>query len=611
MSSIYTKENTRNIKTPNPFIDIASTRLPTDIKKLFKLCRYYFYMDPTLRPIISKYAEYPVTRLIFEEPNNKLREVYEKLFFEDINIMGHLIESRLNKACFGNALVSVYYPFQRLLVCGGKECKEEYPIRKLGYKFRDYKFIAKCPKCRYSGEFDIRDYNLPNPKKINILNWNPEDISIEHNDISGNSTYEYAIPSKIRKKIFKGDPDYLAEVPKVFIDALKNKKKIEMKSSNLYHYRNYKLADGYGEWGMPLVLPALKPAWLLQLVKKNVEIICTEGIIPLDIIFPRGPEGMSPHQFINLPEWKEKIQSEISHWRKDKAYIPVLPVSVGWQRLLGQQSLGDSVQIMKELVRIICAAIGIPEEFIFGGVSYSGGSVALRIVENHFLFDRAEMRKLAEFIITNVCNYLGLPIPKFRFADFKMADDIQKRAQMDQMNMRKLISNETILAEYGIDAESEKNKVSKETISEANSQKELAKVQAESEGDANLIRAKNQIRINMMMRSMDPQMMMGPEGGGEGSPGEGREGQSPESSADPPSEPSGGQQEPSDQEAKSIARSIQTLGGIRKTLALQKLQVSQPLMYQKVLNILGDQANAVDMRPLPEQKPPRRNQSPV
>ena len=635
-----TSKTRKSIEVPDPHLDIASTRVPTNIKKLFKLIRYYFYMDDVLHPIMVKLAEYPVTDIIFDEDNKKLKDKYNQIFVKDLKLHNFIIGARLDRIAYGNCFVSIYYPFKRFLKCSS--CGVELPIENVDYKFREFKFEGACPKCRRTQIFKLKDIHLRNHKMINLIRWDPDNIDVFYNKISGESSYWYTIPKDITTQVRKGNKEMLKSIPIVFFNAIKESKRVKFKPSNIFHFKSYTLSDSVMGWGKPPILPALKTSWLLQLVKKNIETICSEGIIPLDILFPSSSAGLEPHQYINLGKWKNRLEGEIEHWRKDKNYIPIMPIPVGWQRILGQQDLGASVNMVKELVRLICGAVGLPQEFIYGGVSYSGSNISLRIIENHFICDREEMKSLKDFIIDNISNFLKIPRPSSRFQDFKMADDIQKRAQLDTLNQRQKVSDETLLSEYGMDADQERDLMKTEIIESADIQKEMATQSARIQGDASLISAKYQVEAQkVMMAAQQGQGMMNPgqeggeEGGGGGptQPGEGapapanmRQGPEPlmplqEGAPMQPTEGGGppidqGQMQVMPEEmAKKYANQLAKLDPMERDLKLQLMSSQSPNLYKLVWDKLQEQFNqsgdSTDMTPLPENRPPRRKQSPV
>src|ERR1051325_8563099 len=71
---------TQGLNYPHPFFDVAHTYLPVTIKQLLRWCRYYFLTNPLINATVFKLAEYPVTDLIIEHPEAKVRNRWLEYF---------------------------------------------------------------------------------------------------------------------------------------------------------------------------------------------------------------------------------------------------------------------------------------------------------------------------------------------------------------------------------------------------------------------------------------------------------------------------------------------------------------------------------------------------
>lgn len=92
-------------------------------------------------------------------------------------------------------------------------------------------------------EIEIVDKHFNNAQNFKLVRWNPENIDIEYNPITGTTKYYYKIPNKVKKKIVSGDRDTINEIPLVFLNALKEKKSIKLDPKNLYHFKRPTLAE--------------------------------------------------------------------------------------------------------------------------------------------------------------------------------------------------------------------------------------------------------------------------------------------------------------------------------------------------------------------------------
>lgn len=326
------------LQYPSPFFDIAQTYLPSTVKQMFRWCRYYFLVHPLINAVVSKMAEYPITDILFDTERLELKEKWQEFLLDQLRYRAFQIEVGLDHYTYGNALVSIFYPFIKMLECG--ECHYKRPAKDCDYRFQNNQFYTICPKCSYHGPSKAYDRYIKAPKGIRLLRWNPEDVDIRYNDISGEYEYYYQIPVQLRNDILIGKKSTVESVPQLFIDALRLKKSVVFSRDNIFHFKRPTLAGKDRGWGTPMILPVLKDTFYLQVLRKAQEAIALEHIVPLRILFPQaGSASSDPYSSVNLQDWRDQVAGEIRRWRC------VSPESLvetrEGLRLAGEISVGD------------------------------------------------------------------------------------------------------------------------------------------------------------------------------------------------------------------------------------------------------------------------------
>jgi hypothetical protein len=167
------------------------------------------------------------------------------------------------------------------------------PVKDCNYYFRNFEFYWQCPKCRHHAPAKVSDRYIKSSKGIRLLRWNPEDVDIRYNDLNGEYTYYYEIPVQLKNDIIMGKKHIVEEVPQVFIDALRKRKAVVFSKDNIFHFKRPTLAGQDRGWGTPLLLPVLKDAFYLQILKKSQEAIALEHIVPLRVLFPQAGSATS------------------------------------------------------------------------------------------------------------------------------------------------------------------------------------------------------------------------------------------------------------------------------------------------------------------------------
>ena len=647
----------RGLVYPSPFFDIAQTYLPPTIKELFKYCSYFFYTDPLLGSVVYKIAEYPVTDFIYNDGDEHVRAKWKHILEDVLNLKPFLIEVGLDYFTFGNAFISINFPFKRLLEC--PECGHNASINDITHQFKKWEFIYECPKCKELVSGKIKDVPMKTVKDVNFIRWDPKNIEIEFNPLTGKSLYRYKIPSKIKKAILGGKPEVVNGIPWIFIQAIKKNRDLYLDEKNLFHFKRPTLAEQDQGWGKPLILHSMKRLFYLYVLRRAQEAIALGRILPLEFIFPQPNASQDPYQHTNLSNWSGNVKKEVNKWKLDPNHIAVIPVPLGFERMGGDGRalmLGPEIDITNKEVT---GGMGVPLEFVFGGLSWSGSSVSLRTLENHFLTYRRLLLQFVNFVKRNLVLQMGLPNIDITFTEFKMADDIQRKQLVVQLNAAQKISTKTLLTELGFDYESEQKIIRSEIDASMNLQERQMVAQAKAQGAAQLESIKHQSKAQKAQQEADMefQEMYGPPPGQEQPMAQQQQPQQqqqeeaayPQAGQAPPNEqqqPTTGQVDAEmaqhagqegvaqqsgqdtaqgkvlnfdpDKIAKGWATKILKQDQATQNAILADLRTRMPNMYQVVLKYMsqatsGETAGdaAERQKPLPEAAPPRSKNSPI
>lgn len=580
---------------PSPFFDVSQQYVPPTVKELFKWVYFYATNNSFLGPALKKIARYPVTDLILEDKNADLVGNWKTLLNNTLQIKTFQMEVNLDLVTYGNAFVTLHYPFARFLVC--PQCKESYPWKTVQKKIQNLKIKIKCKKCLFDGEASIRDVPFKSIENVRLVRINPEFIDIKYNDATGKHTYLYSIPDKLKRQIMSGDPDILEDTPAIYFEAIKQRKKVRLSNQNLFHLKNPTLAGKDMGWGMPLIATALKDLYYFYTLRRGQEAIINEHIVPFDVIFPQANGKFDPYVHSDLTTWKQEIQRQLAAKRKDPNYKAVLPFPVGFERIGGDGKALMLTPEMDFLAKTIIGSVGIPQEFVYGGtMQWSGSSVSLRTLENEFLHHRSQLLQMTIWIVDRLRIYLGLPAPKsIKFSDFKMADDIQKLQLLIGMASNQKADWEGIQKELGMDPDVVRRKIEEQTLFEAKMQEIQAVRMAEAQAKAQQVqmRYQTQMQMDAMNQNMQAAAAMG-EGAGSGA-------------------------DPQDETIQAWAKRLAGQDGGEQANTLNRIHQKDPdfaarlkaaLSQQNVSAMSAPQAQPkqpkIDMRPAPEQRPPRR-----
>jgi hypothetical protein len=653
-------------KYPHPFFDQGQAYLPTSYKNMFHWCRYYFLTNPAVNSSVSKMAEYPITPIVFKTENQALRTKYEEIT-KILNLKSFRIEVGLDYYTYGNCYVSIIFPFRKFLIC--RNCKHHHDIKDVKttkYRWVSMQYQLECAKCGHHGFCDVKDQSIKSLKGIRLVRWDPERVDVKYDDFTGISEYFYDIPQETSNEIRMGKRRYLEDMPDVFVKSVQRARRLVLSQDNLYHFRRPTLAQKSMGYGTPLVLPVLKDLHYLGILRRSQESIAQEHIVPMRIIFPSSNSpNADPYSMLNLMEWKNEVEKQISQWKIDPNRIPIMPLPLGVQQIGGEGRALILHQEYRVWMEHIIAGMGVPPEFVFGGVQYSGTNLTMFQLHNKFLSYIDDQRELVfDFILNRVASYMNYPTIDGDFRPFKMADDLQRTMLYFQLVQGQKLADRTLLEDLGFDPALERRKMDEERGEMLELQRRMQIQQAHIQGDVMAVNAKyqaesqrsqvqGQFEVQKLQAQLQEQMQQEqtakeqakqapqitgslasngalPDGamtGDQVAPGfpqgataYSRNGSSTPQTGIPPwfgvertgANKNGAQMDIS-YVAKRAAAYIRGLPSDRQNEVLNTMSVSNPQLHQMVLNMLdsrsGAQTNPVNpaQMPMPQMRPPRRD----
>lgn len=504
--------------------------LPKTIKELFRFCAYTYMTNDAVNPAIEKLAEYPITDFTYspiihsakdtpeytDEYKSKeaVTTAWENLFDNHLMAKGFAIKISSNYYVYGNAFVSVYQPFDRILICGNPKCREHYPIGTLKHG-KDWEWeraklnfvIKKCHKCGFKGAAKVKDEISNDARRVNLISYYPGNIDIDYDPYSGAKEFYYTVPEDEVDKIKKGNELRLRHTPWDIIEAIrlsgnskKNPPKIKLRKDNIFHLKrdSIDMPGSESPWGMPIIVSVLRNVYYLNMMKRAQTALMMDHILPFRFMYPLNDNGANTMMPMDLGDWRKRMERELRKWKRDPLYVMLTPVPVGKDQMGGD---GKALMLFPEMQMVkedIINGLNVPLEFIKGGLQYTGTSVSLRMLENMLLGQVAQVVKCFKWIAKRVSRITGMEYVEVNLRKFKMADDIQMRQLFFQMWQTQAISGETLGNVMDFDYMTEMRKRSAENIETAVSQ---AKAQAE---------AANRMMVlqSLLQSTLSPEMMV-------------------------------------------------------------------------------------------------------
>jgi hypothetical protein len=421
---------------------------PKNLKQLFKWTEYLYYNSAQIFAGVRKYAEYPITEVNFNSSSEPLKVQYKELLLETLGIKNILIQASIDLQIYGNSFSSV--------------------------NLKDLSFRSKCVDCGYKGKMEHRDTKILDPTKINVIRWDPKDISLSYNPLAADYEYYLDIPSELVSKVRSGNNHVIGTTPFSFLKAISEEKMYKFQKGKIFHMKFDAPAGVKKGWGYPPLCAAIPLYHHTMVLRKANEAIALERIVPMRVMSPQATSGAAdPITTMSISGFMEDLKKNIEDWRRDPNHIMLSPISVGVQQVGGE---GRALMVDAEIQRAednIIASLGFPKEFVYGGLSFTGSSVTLRMLENQLESSTFQINKYLKWTTKQVGDYMGWGEIDVDLGSFKMVDDIQQKQLIMQLFQQQLISKTTLAETHGIDLLEEQDKIKNEVISDAKNQAEI------------------------------------------------------------------------------------------------------------------------------------------
>lgn len=598
--------NTSYQQYRSSFLTLGDMQIPDDYRDIFKWCRYFFKFDSLIGPAVRSLATFPVTEYIMND--SKAAEKDESLadddesdeyFFykrqmDEIGLNKHLIEVGYDYFLYGNCVVFGEPGYTRM-------------------KYRD------------------EDGNIQEKKELvwkSIERLDVTRLRIDTDPKTKKSVYYYDIPAEMKRIIRTKKPkEKYDKIPKIFKQAVEKKGLVKLRSDFVFHLSMPSESGDSNNWGTPPVLHAMKLILYTNVLRQAQEAIAYEHIIPRRIYFFQDTENFSPD--FNFGKIADDFAYELRKQLNDPNYQVISPIPVQQIQHGGQ---GRSLLLVPEIEQLqgtILAAMGVPKEFVFGGVSYSGSTISLRILENQFITYRTLLHEYVNgFLIKGLAKLRGEwevsedddKMPYIEFADLKMQDDIQQKQLMIQLNSQGKLPDEILFEKVlGLDSDKTNEMLFNEQKRKLDEQLEIQKIQIAMQAELQQFQMQNGITPTpegdpnaggqaAQQPVQAPQPETGPtnpqiqEGAPAGNPAE--QGQ--------PEEQGEVVQGNIEQQSIAIAQALLNMTEPERAHAISRLpeEISKrAMMYYHELKYReeSDNGTEVNMSPLPEKLPPRRS----
>jgi hypothetical protein len=426
----------------------------------------------TYRAASRRVVRYFLTELDLEGESDNEREKYEEFLNEKLHLLTQLSEIGDDYMTYGNVFISLYFPFDRYLIC--PNCGTTYHASTLDYKFdvKDGAFTCDCLKCKATKvKFKREDRRSPDVAKVRIIRWNPKQIRIRVHPISQRTQYWLELDPRFVQKIEDGSKFHLDETPWSMIETVvrcrkqKGRPLFEFKDESIYHMKEATLAGlPIIGWGIPPIMPNFKLAYYIQILRRYDEAIALDYIVPFRILYPKqsGPQGQDPLQTMSMNNFIGHMKRMVDYKRKFITDMQVAPFEIGYELIGGEANSLTPKDLVAQALDELLNAVGFPAELYKGSLSIQAFPVALRLFEKTWGAMVDSMNDLIAWIIQKTSRHFAWGDITGKLRSVTLADDIERKALALQAAAGMDISKQTAYRPLGIDYLEEQRRVVEE-----------------------------------------------------------------------------------------------------------------------------------------------------
>lgn len=484
---------------PNPFMDLASLSVPTNMRNALHWSEYVYSMFGTYRMAMDRIVSYFLTEIEISSASDVEKKKWKTFLNNTIGAMTALKSGLNDRMCYGNGFFSVMVPMARWLIC--PRCGYSGTLSEI-YKHPTFKFewqlphfIATCPQCKvgsgYRGKWVVDDRETDRETEMTVKRWNPHEIEILHDPLTDDTRYLWRIPEDYKRLVREGHLFHLERVTKQVLEAIRTNTMFRFHKDVIFHMKEPTLAGIVNRgWGLPRILTNFRQIWHVQVLRRMNEAIALDYVVPLRIITPAPPQGSSgkgggmmatdPLLMFNGGDFRGHVQQMKRRHMRDPADLQILPFPVNFQMFGADANKLAPRDLLDQAMETLLNDAGTPIELYNGSLQMQNTPVALRLFEStwrHLVYDS---NMFLQWLVKQVGQHMSWETVEAELKRVTIADNLEQQMIAAQLMMQNQLSGTTVFGDLGYDWREEQNNLAEEATYQAKLQ---SRTQEEMEQD--------------------------------------------------------------------------------------------------------------------------------
>lgn len=462
----------------SPYASYSVAETPINWRNVLYWCQNIFCNNGTLVRALDRTVSYFITDLDLGAPTSSgyisedEREKWENLF-RTLSIVSKTREANLDVKCYGNYFVSLNVPFRRLFFC--PKCRTMTSFQEFTnnpvfrFSFSNFEFCGRCPKCKYSGRFDIQDEPNNQPEALSLKLWPPTEIELVYDMLSGDCDYVWRIPEDYKTQIRSGSLYQLERASKPIIEAIKHNHLYRFNKNMIFHGKETGPTGLRTRgWGLSPLIYNSRQIWYVEMLHRSNEVICLEHVVPLRMISP-DIKSFSSDQAIghqaglqNLGMFRNAVERMVRVHRRNPTSVHTMPFPVNFQQIGGDANQLVPYELINQGYDVLLNAVGAPVELQRGTLNIQAMPVALRVFEAQNSHMVQQNNELIAWAVSRVCEVLNWEPVRATYRRVQHADDLQRQLNILQMAISGRVSETDALRTLGLEYRDQRRLIAEE-----------------------------------------------------------------------------------------------------------------------------------------------------
>lgn len=466
-----------------PWLDYSTVAIPDNHNLVMWWAMYLWNSDGNFRTSMERVASHFLTDVEFPDLEASEESAWSDFFSEKLDYREEIKSCAYDYLCYGNAFVSMYLPFKRMMRC--TQCYAEQPISEVGYRldylsqapYLRWNKTSPCKKCGSMEPFEVLDRRDPDLSRVKLNRYDPNDIEIGQNRSSLRKEFYWRIPDDARRDYQNRARIHIDDTPLEVLEAIAVNGRLRFTDEMMLHQAEPTVSGmkTYG-WGIPRSISCFRTAWLQQLTNKLDQAVAIDYTLGLRIISPAPTPGATdPMQTMGMENFVSRISGIVTAHRNNPVGYHTSPFPLQYQFMGGEGGQLLPAEKLKFRQQEYLNQLGIPLEYHQMSMSVQAAPMALRLFEAYWQNIPNLYNRLLNWLVTTLSKVYGLEATKVVMQKTTIADDMERKSVLLQLMSANQLSAQTALRPFGIDAHEEAKKVMQQQAFVQKLQDEYAK----------------------------------------------------------------------------------------------------------------------------------------